>query len=172
MVAIWQFNAVGSIHKWRQLVTHFLRFLTSPSSLSPILLKSLWYRVISPSGRSSLPPKWMMSFMDGPNTIFSVDILVYIWGNMSASATLPGPILKNKRGRESFSLRLIVHLSNFENPIFNPNYFISSDTYIFQYCYLYQHFHVNDYAFPYCRHYTSTLCSSFFIFHKKDIKFN
>ena len=87
-------------------------------------------------------------------------------------ATLPGPMLKNKRGRESFSLRLIVHLSNFENHFFNHNYFISSDTYIFQYCYLYQHFHVNDYAFPYCRHYTSTLCSSFFIFHKKDIKFN
>ena len=57
---------------------------------------------------------------------------MYIWGNMSASATLPGPILKNKRGRESFSLRLIVHLSNFENPIFNPNYFITADTDIFQ----------------------------------------
>ena len=68
---------------------------------------------------------------------------------------------KNKRGRESFSLWLI-HLSNFEKHYY---YFIISDTYIFLYCYLYRHFHVNDYAFPYCRHYTSTLCSSLFIAH-------
>ena len=85
-------------------------------------------------------------------------------------AIVPGPILKNKRGRESFSLRLIVHLSNFENHYHYHS--MNSDTYIFIYCYLYRHFHVNDYAFPYCKHYTSTLCSSFFIFHKKDIKFN
>jgi len=44
-------------------VTHFLKSLTPPSPLSPILLN--WLRK-SPFGRSLLPLKWVTSFMDYP----------------------------------------------------------------------------------------------------------
>ena len=45
-------------------VTHILRSLTPPSPLSPILLNRLYW-VTSPIGRSPLPPRWVISFMDG-----------------------------------------------------------------------------------------------------------
>ena len=44
--------------------THFLIFLTPPSTLSPFLINRLV--VTLPFGRSPLPPKWVTSFMDGP----------------------------------------------------------------------------------------------------------
>ena len=45
-------------------VTHFLRFLTPPSPLSPILLN----RLMELCHLLADPPKWVTLFMDGPNT--------------------------------------------------------------------------------------------------------
>ena len=48
-------------------ITHFLIFLTPPPSpLSPILLNRLMeYHHLLADPHSSLPPKWVTSFMDG-----------------------------------------------------------------------------------------------------------